>query len=31
MTGAGAYPPGVPVSIKYPEMPVYEFWRNSAR
>ena len=31
MTGAGAYPTGVPVSIKYPEMPVYEFWRNSAR
>ncbi len=26
-----SYPRGVPISIKYPEMPVYEFWRNSAR
>jgi long-chain acyl-CoA synthetase len=25
------YPRGVPVSIKYPVMPVYEFWRNSVR
>ncbi|MBN2336241.1 AMP-binding protein [Candidatus Bathyarchaeota archaeon] len=30
MTG-GSYPRGVPISIKYPEMPVYELWRNSAR
>lgn len=26
-----SYPRGVPISIKYPIMPVYEFWRNSAR
>ena len=26
-----SYPRGVPISIKYPEMPVYEFLRNSAR
>lgn len=26
-----SHPPGVPISIKYPEMPVHEFWRNSAR
>jgi len=26
-----SYPRGVPISIKYPEMPVYEFWRNTAR
>ena len=26
-----SYPRGVPVSINYPVMPVYEFWRNSAR
>ena len=26
-----SYPRGVPISIKYPLMPVYEFWRNSAR
>jgi long-chain acyl-CoA synthetase len=26
-----SYPMGVPISIKYPVMPVYEFWRNSAR
>jgi long-chain acyl-CoA synthetase len=26
-----SYPHGVPISIKYPVMPVYEFWRNSAR
>jgi long-chain acyl-CoA synthetase len=26
-----SYPRGVPISINYPEMPVYEFWRNSAR
>lgn len=25
------YPRGVPISINYPEMPVTEFWRNSAR
>ncbi len=25
------YPRGVPISIKYPVMPVYEFWKNSAR
>ena len=26
-----SYPRGVPISIKYPVMPVYEFLRNSAR
>ena len=26
-----AYPRGVPISIKYPEMPVYSFLENSAR
>ena len=26
-----SYPSGVPISLKYPVMPVYEFWRNSAR
>jgi len=26
-----SYPRGVPISIKYPEMPVTELWRNSAR
>ena len=26
-----SYPRGVPISIKYPVMPVYEFWKNSAR
>ena len=26
-----AYPRGVPISIKYPEMPVYNFIENSAR
>lgn len=26
-----SYPRGVPISINYPEMPVTEFWRNSAR
>ncbi len=31
MTAKDSYPRGVPISIKYPEMPVYEFWRNSAR
>jgi len=25
------YPGGVPLSIKYPEIALYEFWRNSAR
>lgn len=25
------YPAGVPLKIKYPNMPLYEFWRNSAR
>lgn len=25
------YPDGVPISIKYPEMPLYEFWANSTR
>jgi long-chain acyl-CoA synthetase len=25
------YPKGVPISINYPNIPVYEFWRNSAR
>ena len=31
MTVSGRYPQGVPISIKYPEMPVHELWRNSAR
>jgi long-chain acyl-CoA synthetase len=31
MTAKDGYPRGVPMSIKYPEMPVYEFWRNTAR
>jgi long-chain acyl-CoA synthetase len=31
MTAKDSYPRGVPISIKYPEMPVYELWRNSAR
>jgi len=31
MTAKDSYPRGVPISIKYPEMPVYEFWRNTAR
>ena len=31
MTAPDSYPRGVPISIKYPVMPVYEFWRNSAR
>ncbi len=31
MTAKDGYPRGVPISIKYPEMPVYEFWRNTAR
>jgi len=31
MTTKDSYPRGVPISVKYPEMPVYEFWRNSAR
>ncbi|MCW4051378.1 MAG: AMP-binding protein [Candidatus Bathyarchaeota archaeon] len=31
MTVKDSYPRGVPISIKYPVMPVYEFWRNSAR
>jgi long-chain acyl-CoA synthetase len=31
MTVPDSYPRGVPISIKYPVMPVYEFWRNSAR
>jgi long-chain acyl-CoA synthetase len=26
-----SYPQGVPISIKYPMIPVYEFWRNSSR
>ena len=26
-----SYPRGVPISIKYPVMPVYEFWKNTAR
>jgi long-chain acyl-CoA synthetase len=26
-----SYPEGVPISIKYPFIPVYEFWRNSSR
>jgi acyl-CoA synthetase (AMP-forming)/AMP-acid ligase II len=25
------HPAGVPLKIKYPEMPLYEFWNNSAR
>ena len=25
------YPDGVPISIKYPEMPLHEFWANSTR
>ncbi len=31
MTAGASYPRGVPISIKYPEMPVTELWRNSAR
>ena len=31
MTAKDSYPRGVPISIKYPEMPVYEFMRNTAR
>lgn len=31
MTAKDSYPRGVPLSINYPEMPVYEFWRNTAR
>ncbi len=31
MTAPEIYPRGVPISIKYPVMPVYELWRNSAR
>ncbi len=31
MTAKNSYPRGVPISIKYPEMPVYELWRNTAR
>jgi long-chain acyl-CoA synthetase len=30
MTAKNSYPRGVPISIKYPEMPVYELWRNTA-
>lgn len=26
-----SFPQGVPTSIKYPMIPVYEFWRNSSR
>ena len=31
MKASPSHPPGVPVSVKYPVMPVYEFWANSAR
>jgi long-chain acyl-CoA synthetase len=31
MAARKSYPRGVPISINYPVMPVYEFWRNSAR
>ena len=31
MAARKSYPRGVPISINYPLMPVYEFWRNSAR
>ena len=31
MAAGKSYPRGVPLSINYPEMPVTEFWRNSAR
>ena len=31
MTAGASYPRGVPISIKYPEMPVTELWRNNAR
>jgi long-chain acyl-CoA synthetase len=31
MAARKSYPRGVPLSINYPEMPVTEFWRNSAR
>ncbi len=31
MAARKTYPRGVPISIYYPEMPVTEFWRNSAR
>jgi long-chain acyl-CoA synthetase len=31
MTQSQDYPDGVPISIKYPEMPLYEFWANSTR
>ena len=31
MTAPNSHPQGVPTSIKYPEMPVSEFMRNSAR
>ena len=31
MAVSESYPRGVPISINYPVMPVYEFWRNSAR
>ncbi len=31
MAARKSYPRGVPISINYPEMPVTEFWRNSAR
>ena len=31
MKAPASHLPGVPINIKYPEMPVHEFWRNSAR
>jgi len=31
MTARDSYPPGVPISVKYPEMPVHELWGNSSR